>query len=1090
MPEEQAQPAAAADADSTEGEYTWRIPNFSSSAHLRLNSDQFEVCSKPWKLLVFPRGNRDSNQFISVYLDVADAEMLPDRWHRRASFKLMLVNQRDPARSITKEAAHTFTAQAQDWGFNQFALQNDILDVRNGYLVDDTLVLKVVVKSESDDMMHDSKKETGFVGLKNQGATCYMNSLLQTLYNINYFRQAVYHMPTTEEEQTNKSIPLAMQALFYKLQFGSKSVSTKDLTKSFGWDTVDAFYQHDAQELNRVLCEKLEEKMKNTRVQGAISHLFEGHTQSFVECVNVEYKSARKETYMDLSLDVKGCKNVYDSMEQYTKVELLEGENQYKAEGFGMQDARKGILFEDFPPVLQLQLKRFEYDFQRDININDRYEFPEQLDLDYGDRRFLAQEADQSVRNVYKLHSVLVHSGGVHGGHYYAFIRPDGKQWLKFDDDKVTKANKAQAVDEQYGGEDENAPPAPGLNAPTFKFTKFSNAYCLVYVREAEWSEIMVNVTSTDIAEHVRARLEAEAAEKERKRKEKAEAHLFTIIKLSTRKDMEQQIGTTLFFDLVDQNKVKHYRVKKQTKFQEFRQMLADDLEVPLEQQRFWTWAKRQNSTYRPNNILTPADDEKRVMDLKDGQQRQHAQTNEICLFLETPGTSKPLPDRIAGSIILFFKLYEPTQRKLSFIGHFQAPKQARIRDLHIWMRHLAGFAEDTPVKVWEEVKFEPEVMCEPCEPGLTLAMAQLEDGDILCFQRALTEVESAGLQFPTVKDFLEYTRNRQMLCFHKLEQPKDEGITLELSKLSTYREVCEALADALQLDNPAKLRLTQHNNFSGIPKPMPMKFNFFQQLRAVCDGPGRKWGQEPDVASHSTHVEPMYYEVLDISLQELEQLKTLKVGWHNAKGELVSEHTVRLPRDSTVQQVLDEVKRLANADPQAELRMLEICHNKIFKVFGVEEGIDTINDTYWTLRVEATPTDQLQLMPHDRLIHVYHVTLDTQQHPQTFGDPLFMRISDGETLSDFKPRVQALLGVSDDEFARWKFCFNTSLRPTDYLRDEEVLSDRFPAKAIAKYPCTSDQPFLGLEHRETHRHRQIQRRNVQPHERSIRIYN
>ena len=44
----------------------------------------------------------------------------------------------------------------------------------------------------------------------------------------------------------------------------------------------------------------------------------------------------------------------------------------------------------------------------------------------------------------------------------------------------------------------------------------------------------------------------------------------------------------------------------------------------------------------------------------------------------------------------------------------------------------------------------------------------------------------------------------------------QDEGITLELSKLSTYREVCEALAEALQLDNPAKLRLTQHNNFSG----------------------------------------------------------------------------------------------------------------------------------------------------------------------------------------------------------------------------------------------------------------------------------
>ena len=34
-----------------------------------------------------------------------------------------------------------------------------------------------------------------------------------------------------------------------------------------------------------------------------------------------------------------------------------------------LQDACKGVLFDDFPPVLQLQLKRFEYDFQRDIMV-------------------------------------------------------------------------------------------------------------------------------------------------------------------------------------------------------------------------------------------------------------------------------------------------------------------------------------------------------------------------------------------------------------------------------------------------------------------------------------------------------------------------------------------------------------------------------------------------------------------------------------------------------------------------------------------------------------------------------------------------
>ncbi len=37
-----------------------------------------------------------------------------------------------------------------------------------------------------------------------------------------------------------------------------------------------------------------------------------------------------------------------------------------------LQDARKGILFEAFPPVLQLQLKRFEYDVMKDMMIKVR----------------------------------------------------------------------------------------------------------------------------------------------------------------------------------------------------------------------------------------------------------------------------------------------------------------------------------------------------------------------------------------------------------------------------------------------------------------------------------------------------------------------------------------------------------------------------------------------------------------------------------------------------------------------------------------------------------------------------------------------
>ena len=47
-----------------------------------------------------------------------------------------------------------------------------------------------------------------------------------------------------------------------QMQFTDACVSTKDLTKSFGWDTVESFMQHDIQELNRVLTDKLDEKMK------------------------------------------------------------------------------------------------------------------------------------------------------------------------------------------------------------------------------------------------------------------------------------------------------------------------------------------------------------------------------------------------------------------------------------------------------------------------------------------------------------------------------------------------------------------------------------------------------------------------------------------------------------------------------------------------------------------------------------------------------------------------------------------------------------------------------------------------------------
>ena len=54
----------------------------------------------------------------------------------------------------------------------------------------------------------------------------------------------------------------------------------------------------------------------------------------------------------DIQLEVKGMKTLHDSFRDYVAVKMLDGENKYDAEGFGLQDARKGTAFQSFPLVL------------------------------------------------------------------------------------------------------------------------------------------------------------------------------------------------------------------------------------------------------------------------------------------------------------------------------------------------------------------------------------------------------------------------------------------------------------------------------------------------------------------------------------------------------------------------------------------------------------------------------------------------------------------------------------------------------------------------------------------------------------------
>lgn len=557
---------------------------------------------------------------------------------------------------IVRDTLHIFKERESDWGFLEFA---PFIMLRPGKHADDhyNLLIKVRIRLEecyadalpNSAIQYDSRKETGYVGFKNQGATCYMNSLLQTLYMLNAFRRAVYEMPLSDltSESSESDMSYALQKVFYELQFSPSVVKTKKLTESFGWESTDAFTQHDVQELNRILCDHLEEKMKKmTDGENTISQLFQGKFLNYIQCINVEYKSTREESFYDLSLNVKGCRNIMESFRKYTEVEVMDGDNKYRADGFEeLQEARKGANFLALPPVLQLHLKRFEYDYARDslVKINDRYEFDTEIDLS----QFV--EGSEPGTDVYLLHSVLVHIGDVNGGHYHAFIRPhlekgegqDPDKWLMFDDESVKVVNEREAVNNNFGfgGEkdlmnmnngvkrgklemDDDISNIGGLNGQTHPTTltpkrnqqsqRFTNAYMLQYIRKSEVSTLLKPCTREDIPQQLSDRITKEREQDELRKKERLEQHLYMVIAVATYHDLSHHYGA----DLVDWDKVKTVRVLRTMKVGELKQLLkAENLCSDPALVRLWKCTRRQNDTIRPNVLVSDGDDNRPISD-------------------------------------------------------------------------------------------------------------------------------------------------------------------------------------------------------------------------------------------------------------------------------------------------------------------------------------------------------------------------------------------------------------------------------------------------------------------------------------------
>lgn len=405
-------------------------------------------------------------------------------------------------RKVNQSFSETFSFSRIDWGYDNFLNTSEHLQYLNK-----PTIIEITISPQKPH--EDSKLITGYNGITNQGTTCYMNSLLQTLYFLADFRKAVYMMPTSLKDTDR--LPLSLQLIFYNLQFGCTPACTRDLLTSFGWSPAQWSTQHDVQEFNCVLSDTLEKKMKGTAAEGTYNKLFGGKMKNYIECINVDYKSMKIECFQDLQLNVKGCKDIYESFDKYIEVEYMTGNDKYDAEGFGLQDAKKGVIFEELPNVLQLQLKRFEYDAMQDamVKLNQAYEFYEKIDLN--------KYVNANGKNYeYSLFSILVHKGNATTGHYYSFISPklDGK-WFIFNDDSVDKTLPSQALEGNFGGEICELE----VNEATFTRKIYSkneaSAYMLVYVKSDMKHIILQEVKKNDIPNSLHEIFESEQQSKE-----------------------------------------------------------------------------------------------------------------------------------------------------------------------------------------------------------------------------------------------------------------------------------------------------------------------------------------------------------------------------------------------------------------------------------------------------------------------------------------------------------------------------------------------------------------------------------------------
>uniref|UniRef100_K3WT18 USP domain-containing protein n=1 Tax=Globisporangium ultimum (strain ATCC 200006 / CBS 805.95 / DAOM BR144) TaxID=431595 RepID=K3WT18_GLOUD len=373
-------------------------------------------------------------------------------------------------------------------------------------------------KSAKEAATRNQIQERGkYVGLKNLGCTCYMNSTMQAFFMIPRFRRQILRFNAEQNSGTStasgegKSVLYELQSLFAHLEGTAKSYyNPRPFTsalKTWDGESIDVNLQQDASEFLTSFFQQIESEM-NGMGDGSgdenILNTFFGGVFSNELVAEGDRYSERAEPFHFISVPVRDRKTLKESLDGWVEGEKVsytweaKAENGQDSDGAAGEkvtlDTHKRISISKLPDQLIIHLKRFEFDFERmqQIKLHDRFEFPMELDMypytkqgqeekrkrssssasntgasdeasdgasegsksSARDGRSTAPEYSQ-----YELVGTVVHMGTANSGHYYSFLREqnggnDYNQWYEFNDTVVSAFNPQQIPDECFGGEE------------------------------------------------------------------------------------------------------------------------------------------------------------------------------------------------------------------------------------------------------------------------------------------------------------------------------------------------------------------------------------------------------------------------------------------------------------------------------------------------------------------------------------------------------------------------------------------------------------------------------------------------------------